>query len=262
VALGAAYQLDIRGDRSAAYSELGVAEGVIRFGRGSAEGSVEFDLGGGVLNHARLTVRSPPVRNTALVAEVRRYHPYFELWTIWGAFSPVGFSELRAGATWASSDGDVMARGDLSFRNYDDAETGAPDAFMGSSWGLGGHVSWSPAISWRTEAGYRVEGGFGAGRWDGQASVRRDLRGSSLGIHVIAFQRLYEFRLGEGTVVGIGGEAMLPLGERGRLFAALTTYRQHGGIPTALDWNQRRASLRYEWILGSEPAAQRAGGVP
>ena len=262
LALGAAYQLDVRRDRSAAYSELGVADGTLRMGRGSVEGSVELDLAGRVLNHARLTLHSPPIGNTAFFAEARRYHPYFELWTIWGAFSPVGFNEARAGATWASRDGRVLARGELSWREYGDAQTDAPDEFAETGWGIGGTMNWSPVPTWHTELSYRIEGGFGAGRWDGQAAVRRDVRGTSLGLHAVAFQRVYEFRLGEGTVVGLGGEAMLPIGDRGRVFASLTSYRQHGGLATAMDWNQRRASLRLEWVLGREPVASRSGSVP
>jgi hypothetical protein len=260
LSLGASYQADVRGDRSAAYSELAIADGVLRVGRGTAEGSVEVDLAGRILNQARLTLRSPPFGNTTLFVEGRRYHPYFELWTIWGAFSPVGFSEARAGATWATRDGRLVARSEMSFRGYDDAGTDAPDDFVTSGWGIGGHVSWSPAAAWRTEAGYRVETGFGAARWDGQASVRRDVRGSSYGLQAVAFQRLYEFRLDEGTVIGIGGDASLPLGERGRVLASLMSYRQRGGA-TVMDWNQRRASLRFDWVLGGEPVASRAGGA-
>ena len=261
LSLGAAYQVDVRGDRTGAYSELGVVDGMARIGRGSADASVEFDLAGRALNHARLALRAPPIGNTALFAELRRYHPYFELWTIWGAFSPVGFDEARSGATWSTRDGRLIARGEVSYRHYGDAETDAPDDFAGSSWGVGTGVNWSPVAEWRTELSYRIEGGFGAGRWDGQAAVRRDVGNGSLALHAVAFQRLYEFRLGEGTVAGVGGEGVLPLGDRARVFASVMAYRQQGGIQTAMDWNQRRASVRLEWVLGGEPAGVPAGAV-
>jgi hypothetical protein len=104
------------------------------------------------------------------------------------------------------------------------------------------------------DAFYRLESGFGASRWEGQAGIRRSFAGSaSLALQAVAFQRLYEFRLDKGTVVGFGGEGSVPIGERGRGFASAMVYRQHGGGPSAIDWNQRRASLRFEWALGSEP---------
>ncbi|HEX6315841.1 MAG TPA: hypothetical protein VFZ73_13315, partial [Gemmatimonadaceae bacterium] len=262
LALGASYQLDVRGDRSSAYSELGVADGVLRIGRGSVEGSLEVDLAGRIVNHARMTIRSAPIRNTSLFVEARRYHPYFELWTIWGAFSPVGFNEAKAGLTWASRDGRLLARGETSYRNYGNAETDAPDDFREDGWGLGGSVHWVPVADWRTEAGYRVEGGFGAARWDGQLALRHDVGAGTISLNAVGFQRLYEFRLGEGTVVGLGADAIMPVGDRGRVFASLMAYRQHGGIATAMDWNQRRASLRLEWTLGREPVARTPGGAP
>lgn len=261
LALGAAYQADVRGDRAGAYSELGVIDGVARIGRGSADASVEFDLAGRALNHARLLLRAPPMGNIAPFAEVRRYHPYFELWTIWGAFSPVGFDEVRAGATWSRRDGRLIARGEVSYREYGDAGTDAPDDFSDTGWGVGSNMTWSPTEPWSAELSYRIEGGFGAGRWDGQAVVRREAGEKSVALQAVAFQRLYEFRLGEGTVFGFGGEGAVPLSDRGRVFASIMAYRQRGGMQTAMDWNQRRASVRFEWVLGGEPSGRRAGDV-
>lgn len=77
----------------------------------------------------------------------------------------------------------------------------------------------------------------------------------------VAFQRLYEFRLDKGTVLGLGGEGSIPVGERGRVFASAMVYRQHGGGPSAIDWNQRRASVRFEWAMGSDPGYASTGAA-
>lgn len=261
--LGAVYQLDVRGDRRGVYSELAAADASLRVGQGALEGAVEVDLAGHALNHARLTARSAPFGNAALFAEARRYRPYFELWTIWGAFSPVGFDEAKGGVTWATRDGRIMARGDVSVRRYGDAGTDAPDDFRTSGWGAGGTLSWSPAPAWRVDGAYRLESGFGAGRWDGQAGVRRALGADGwVALQGVGFQRLYEFRLGEGTVYGLGGEGAFRVGERARVFATLMAYRQQGGAPATMDWNQRRASVRLEWVLGSEPTEATRPGAP
>lgn len=262
LALSAAYQLDVRGDRAAAYSELAVADGVLRIGLGSVESSVELDLVGKALNQARLTLRSAPVGRTTLFAEARRYHPYFELWTIWGAFSPVGFDEARTGVSWASPDSRLSGRIEASWRKYGEAATDAPDDYRTTGWGAGVGGTWTPRLPWTLDAYYRLESGFGAARWEGQASVRRAFAGAaSIALHGVAFQRLYELRLDKGTVVGLGLEGSLPLGERARAFASGTVYRQHDGGPSAMDWNQRRGSVRVEWSLGRDPGVAPAGAA-
>lgn len=261
LSLGAIYQLDVRGDRRGAYAELAAADGSLRIGRSTVDASIEYDLAGQVLNHARATLRPPPLGSVGLFAEARRYHPYFELWTIWGAFSPVGFDEVRGGLTWASRDGRLLLRSDASYRRYGDALTDAPDAFRTTGWGFGGGGSWAPAPSWRLDAASRIEGGFGAGRWDGQAALRRELGSRGfIALQATAFQRAYEFRLSDGTVTGVGAEGAHDVGDRGRVIASFTTYRQHGGMPGGFDWNQNRASLRLEWTVGSEPQARASGG--
>ena len=256
LALSAAYQLDIRGDRAAAYSELVIADGVLRIGRGSVESVVELDLAGKALNQARVTLRSPPIGRATVFAEARRYNPYFELWTIWGAFSPVGFDEARTGVTWASTDSRLLGRVEASWRRYGDAETDAPDAYRTTGWSAGAGGTWTPSRPWTVDAFYRLESNFGASRWEGQASIRRALAGTgSLALQAVAFQRLYEFRLDNSTVAGLGGEAFYPIGERARVFASAMTYRQHGGDPSVMDWNQLRASVRLEWALGNDPGS-------
>ncbi|HEY5546407.1 MAG TPA: hypothetical protein VIK50_10165 [Gemmatimonadaceae bacterium] len=262
LALSAAYQVDVRGDRTGAYSELAIADGMLRIGRGSVESSVELDLAGQALNQARVTVRSAPIGRTTVFAEARRYHPYFELWTIWGAFSPVGFDEGKSGVTWTSPDARVSGRIEASWRRYGDAATDAPDDYRTTGWGAGAGATWTPRPPWTVDAYYRLESGFGASRWEGQAGIRRAFAGSgSLALQGVAFQRLYEFRLDKGTVAGFGGEGSLPIGERARVFASAMIYRQHGGGPSAIDWNQRRASLRFEWALGNEPVSSPPGAA-
>lgn len=260
LALSAAYQVDVRGDRAAAYSELAIVDGVLRIGRGAVESSVELDLAGRALNQARVTVRSAPMGRTTVFAEARRYHPYFELWTIWGAFSPVGFDEARSGVAWASSDTRWSGRIEASWRKYGEASTDAPDDYRTTGWGAGAGGTWTPRLSWTLDAFYRLESGFGAARQEGQVGLRRAFAGSgSIALQGIAFQRLYEFRLDQGTVVGLGIEGSLPLGDRSRVFASGTVYRQHDDGPSAIDWNQRRASVRFEWALGREPGTTPPG---
>ena len=264
LALGALYQVDFRRDREGIFSELVAADGVLRLGAGSLEAAVEADVDGGALNEARLHARAVPFRRLALFGEARRYRPYFELWTIWGAFSPVGFDEGRGGVTWAGQGGDLLLRGEASYRRYDlpPIDEGA-DAMRREGWGAGTGIGWSPAPPWRLDASFRVERGLGASRRDASAGVvRRFGDAGSVALQGVFFERLYEFRLAEGTVLGLGTEATLPLSAHTRLVIAAAAYRHlEGGAGSGIDWSQRRGSARLQWAVGAEPGTTtRAGG--
>ncbi|MEX2531089.1 MAG: hypothetical protein WD960_09985 [Gemmatimonadota bacterium] len=259
LSLAALYHRDVRDDRAGLYAELARAEGLMRFGDGSIEASMERDLAGGQFNEARLRLRAPPFRATSIAAEVRRYRPYFELWTIWGAFSPVGFDEGRLDLTWARPTGDLIVRGEATYRNYDDTgmET-SPGSLRTNGWGLGASASWSPRDHWRVDGGYRMEVGFGAARSEGHVGVLRRIGPDShVAVRGLAFQRLYEFRLDHGVVVGMGAEGAHRITDRSRIVGSLTAYRHlDQGDTSGMDWTQLRGSLRVRWTVGAEP------GVP
>jgi hypothetical protein len=263
LALTALYHRDVRDDRAGLYAELARAEGVFRFAGGSLEASLEMDLAGSAVNEARVRSRLPPWRNGALALEARRYRPYFELWTIWGAFSPVGFDEGRAELTWARGRGDLIVRGEASYRSYDDTGMDtAISSFRTEGWSLGTVVNWALRPGWRVDGGYRVEVGFGAARSEGHLGVIRshDPRGH-VALRGLAFQRLYEFRLSHGAVVGLAGEASYRLTDRSRAFGSLAAYRHlDRADQPQLEWNQLRGSLRLEWTLGPEPGVAGTGG--
>jgi hypothetical protein len=175
------------------------------------------------LNQARLILRSPPVGRITLFTELRRYRPYFELWTIWGAFSPVGFDEGRGGLTWATPSGRLTVRGEASYRDYGDADQEeAADALRTSGWGVGTSVVWSPDQWWTVDGSYRVETGFGAARRNGMAGVRR-LFGdaASVGIRRWCSSDL-EFWLAEGAV-GTGRRRRARLSDRLRASGTATS---------------------------------------
>jgi hypothetical protein len=261
LAVAGLYHRDIRDDRAGIYSELARAEAVYRHGATTVEGAVERDLAGGEFNELRLRVRAPPYRSTLVAGEVRRYRPYFELWTIWGAFSPVGFDEGRLDVTWARGRGDIIVRGEASYRSYDDTgfETSV-QAPRTNGWGLGLNTSYSPRSFWRLEGGYRMEVGFGAARSEGHAGVLRQIpdRGH-VALRGLAFQRLYEFRLDHGVVLGLGAETALRITDRSRVVGNLTTYHHRDrGDTTDMDWSQLRGSLRLQWTVGAEPGTPRS----
>jgi hypothetical protein len=253
--LSALYHRDMRRDGRALYSELAATNGVLRLGQSSFEGGLELDVATGSMNEARLRVRPPPFHRMALTGEIRRYRPYFELWTIWGAFSPVGFDEARLTLIGVTPGG-LLLRGEGSYRRYGEAGDGL-GGFRTDGWGIGGTGTWSFEPDWRVEAGYRLEVGFGAARSEGHAGVVRQF--GDLGfvaVRGLGFQQLYEFRLEHGTVFGLGADATLRLSDRARAVGGVTGYRHvYAGEAPGLDWNQLRGNLVLQWTIGTEPTA-------
>jgi len=77
-----------------------------------------------------------------------------------------------------------------------------------------------------------------------------------------AFQSIYECKVGSGTVTGIILDGGLRLTPDLRLAANAAIYQHIGkNEPRVVNWSQRRASLRLEWTLGSDPGmrSSRAG---
>jgi hypothetical protein len=198
--------------------------------------------------------------------ELRHYQPFFELWTIWGAFSPVGYDEARGAAAWSDESNALSLDAYAAWRRYEDTHVAgfALEPLRGDGWNLGLSGTWRPAPAWTTSASYATEIGFGASRDDIDASVTWEQSADLfVGARFAAYQTIYEFRVGTGRVFGAGIDGGWRVGPDLRLVGDLTVYRQStsNAGPTA-DWSQRRAMIRFEWTLGGDPglgtAAERA----
>lgn len=262
--VGVLYHMDVRVDREAVHSELAAFDAMLRSAPGTLDGTLELDVAGGQVNEAALRFRSEPIGPVAVHGQLRRYRPYFELWTIWGAFSPVGFDEAQLGITWAMPDPRIVVRGDVGMRRYGDYGTDeGTGTLRDDGWSAGASAFFNASRRWRFDAAYRLDVGFGAARNAGHAGVARQLGdAASIGLRASAFQQIYEFRLDEGTVVSLGAESTLRLMDRARLNAALAAYRHLAAGPAAAsNWNQVRGSLGVQWTIGSEPALPVTGRV-
>jgi hypothetical protein len=256
LALSGLYQRELRSDRLALYSERAALDGTFRTGPLSLAGSLEANLPGRVINDARLRadLRIRPDFGAGLRA--RWYEPYFELWTIWGAFSPVGFGEAGGSVWWRPAGRPFEVTLDAAHRRYSD--TGASDVFglyESSGWNLSATGSVRGRQNWLVQASYHLDLGFGAARSEANVRVQRDLGdGNHLGVSGLAFERLYEFRVSEGTVFGLGIDGAWKLSARNRLGGSLSAYRHRvpEGVPS-MNWGQTRGSIYVEWTLGPEP---------
>src|SRR5690606_7149311 len=117
--ISARYQREIWTNRSALVSErasLDVRSGVLDPLQLSA--GVDYDFAFGRIGKSNVNVRMP-VSDGGLILELAgsRYVPYFELWTIWGYFSPVAHHEVEGRAAWRARQG-LQLRGAVGYRRY------------------------------------------------------------------------------------------------------------------------------------------------
>jgi hypothetical protein len=258
------YQREIRADRLGLYSERVGLDGLIRRGRVAVDGEVEVDAALGRLNEARINATITLKRELSVGLSARRHRPFFELWTIWGAFDPVGFDEYVGNIRWTIPGWSSVLAVRTGRRGYEDHN--ASTAFgevRSTGWFVSASGSTRPAPSWLVQATYGTDVGLGAARSDASLGVRRELGDDAhVGVGLQAYQRLYEFRVREGTVLGLGADAGLRLRSRVWLAASLTLYRHRNeGSDPDLDWSQVRGSLRVDWTVGAEPASPIGSGV-
>lgn len=252
----ARYERDIESDRSvllgerAALSASTDVAGPVRL-----SGAADWDFAFGRVGKASLTALLPLADGAVTVeAAARRYVPYFELWTVWGFFSPVAYREGEAGAT--TRFGRVTARGVVAYRRYGDAATAVVFKPLEDD-------AWRAELSLATRlaavdlaGAYQLERGFGATRSGGQASVGwSPLPALRLGARASATQQILEFRLGEQMLYGAGLEGRwAPIDERWSLAGGAAFYG-HGwdGTAVEVDWSQRRGWVALEIGFGSDP---------
>jgi hypothetical protein len=207
--------------------------------------------------HATARAAWPALRALSVEATVRRYVPYFELWTIWGYFSPVAYheAELRARATpWPA----VTLSAFGGYRSYSDAD--APVIFrplIDDGMRVGGSARLALPRGITVDGGYVMERGFGAFLSSGDVAVTLSPTSRlTVTLDGSASQQIEQFRVGEGVVWGAGGAAEVRLGERSAISAGADLYRQtFDNRPGQPDWNQLRLWVVLRLGFGRDAAA-------
>jgi hypothetical protein len=256
-AVTAQYQREIRHDRAGLYSERVAATGEMQAGATTLSGVLSRDLATSTFNELSGTIRRPIANVLDASVTARHYAPYFDLWTIWGAFSPVAYDEFMGRLGWASRDARVVLGATGARRRYDDTFTGVAHLPLRTDgWRAGTNATFraTPAVS--VFGAYTIDIGPGASSADGDAAVQwMRPNGTRFALHGTAFQNVGEYQIGHGTVYGLGGEAAMRIAPGLQLAGDLFVYRHTAhDQPQLVDWNQRRASVRLEWTLGGEPS--------
>lgn len=249
----AMYQRVLMADHGGVYSERAAMDATTRALGASVDLALAYDFATGAWNEARLRVARAGMHRLGVSAEVRHSVPFFETWTIWGAFSPVGFNEARATLDWRTTALPVVVSAHGAYRTYADA--GAGLTLRTNGWRAGADVMWQGSGPISGFASYDVDIGDGASRNDARASLRWNGEGErTFGVTGSAVQNIYEFRIGTGRVIGGAVNASWPITPDVRVMTDWGLYRQlfSVGAPGP-DWTQRRASLRLEWTLGRDP---------
>jgi hypothetical protein len=255
------YQFEIWSDRGGMLSERASLTGRTTNWRPLILlGNADYDFAFGRIGKAHLTAQFPVADNRVLLeATARRYVPYFELWTIWGFFSPVGHHEALLRSTWrATPAASVWAS--AGYRQYQDTGTDVlfealrDQAFRAE---LGG--AWQFPREMTLGASYRWEGPVGAFLTSGDATLGwQATERIGVALNAAAFEQAEEFRIGSGRVFGGGAAVDAELRERMRLSGGVDVYRHnYRNRPSQVNWNQTRGWMALQIGFGRDPGMNR-----
>lgn len=260
--VGLRYQYEIWSNRAGVVSERASADfSTSRFLPLMLEASVDYDIGFDRIGKAHATVRAPVLRGLTVELTGRRYLPYFEMSTIWGFFSPVGYHEAEGRLTWRPIP-EVSAWASGAWRRFEEANATVvlrPLARDGTRIMAG--ASWRPTRALTVDGSYRMDRGFGAFLSSGDVGLRwQALPRVALSLDGTAFQQIEQFRIGEGVVYGGGASADIALLPNLSILGGANIYRQtFENRPGMEDWNQLRAWTTLRASFGRDPGARSAG---
>ena len=248
------YQREIRTDELAFYSERIAGDVRAQVERVSVDLSADYDLAYEEINEALIRVAAPVARGFEVGALARRYTPFFELWTIWGAFSPVGYDEGRLTVAWTSPSADIRLEGGGGYRSYEEADAGADFIRLEEDgWRAFGRARWQPS-PWFADLSYRADRGTGAAGYGGDIAVGRYFdEGTYLAIRGTSSQNFSEFRLGEQLSTGWGADGAVRWRELWVSGGWGFYWINMDGQPRVEDWTQQRGHLGATYRFGREP---------
>ena len=213
----------------------------------------DYDLAQGRWGSADATIAYTG-KSVWATAAARHYRPFFDLWTVWGVFSPVPYNGV-SGSLTVNPAARVQVRGRGEWFRYDAADVSAPAVTLeNSGWRWGLEATVTPALRWTVEAGGHGEFQPGAssrgidGRvtWRPRETLDLALSGGSL-------ERPLELRFQDAGVTWAGGAASWHDGTRWSVGLTLDRYWESRDRPDAasFDWNQWRMSARVSLTLRS-----------
>lgn len=234
-------------ERAAVALSLGPLAGV------RLTGGLVYDLAFGQLGPADVALSWLGPR-VAVTAGARHYRPLFDLWTIWGAFSPVGYRAVHGSVEVRPLAGvSVYVRGERY--DYEDTETSTPLVDTeDDGWRTESSVTWSPDARWTVMAGHHAEFGPGASSLGYRGRIAFDPSDRfGVAVHAANLRRPLELRFSDADLIVYGADASWRPDARWRLEVSASRYQEERDRPdaAALDWDQFRVSARISLLFGS-----------
>jgi hypothetical protein len=216
-------------------------------------GGAEYNIAEGVWGSADASLRYADQAVDVSVG-ASRYRPFFPLWTVWAAFSPVAWHS-GWGTVQVSPWNKLRLRGRGEVYAYEDAEaetpltTGEDDGWR-FSWG----ATYLATAELTLDADFHTELGPGAASngWSASAGWRPHDRVGLTG-YISNVSRPLEYRFNNAEAWWYGADASWDPMPALRLGLGVTRYDEDRDRPDAgaLDWSQTRLTLRASWFVDS-----------
>ena len=224
-------------------SERVAASATLRpYGRWSFVGGAIYDMASGLWGSADAAVRyaSPKV---GVVAGYRRYAPFYELWTVWGAFSPVPYNALYGSLSFqATKRLQLRARGETYRFDSAGAETPLVN-IVNDGWRASGGATYQISNAWQAQLGYENEFGVGASSsgWDGSVTFAPTARYSIM-VYGNSLSRPLEYRWDQSVVLVYGMQASVVARDNLSVAFTMARYDENRERPDAasFEWDQIR----------------------
>jgi hypothetical protein len=230
----------------------------------SVVAGTEYDFANGWWGSADASVNYVG-RHFYATAGAKRYRPFFDLWTVWGAFSPVPYSAVTGVAAvqpftklWLRASGERY--------RFEPAEASTAlvtveDRGWRASLGATAQVTDRLTI----DAGLRGDFGPGAASRSVEGSAAWQVRDRiTLTAQAATLDRPLEFRFDESNVQWYSVGADVRLGRDWRWVSDLArmSERRDRPDPATLDWGQLRVSTRLVLSVGSNADRLPPGRLP
>jgi hypothetical protein len=249
------YQREVDGDTHNFVSErVALALDLRPAQRWSLTAGVDYDLANTWFGNADAVLRyiAPWI---TVAGGVRQYRPHFDLWTIWGVFSPVPYHAVNTGV-WLRPVRGLELRGRWESYAFSDTETETPLVQVDDDgWRVGAGATYTPTPAWTLDAGYREENGPGASSHGFEGSVSYlPIRTLTLTAYGSTLDRPLEFRFQDASVDAFGLDAEWKPTDRLRISLGFARYNEERDRPdaAAFDWNQTRLHAGVTLLLRSD----------
>ena len=249
-------------------SERAALSAIARFKALRAAGGMDVNIADGQPGSADLTITWLRLA-WSLSAGARRYRPYFSLWTLWGAFSPVPYHAVNASADWRAGERITLhARGERYWYDDADVSTALVPELVDHGWRTTASATASVGRGWTMDASAGLERGPGAsGRYADAALSYTPGERYSFDLYGGTMARPLELRFYDATSRWIGGRGEWRISSQRRAWADLAVVDDQRERPDAgassLSQLRARAGLSIAFGSGADrsplPPARRSG---